>query len=161
MTNDTKTSIQLLDEVRIVLQQVTEWTQRYEAALQATRQVLYDWQAQTDTILWGGATEPLLGYDRAELPATWDALQALVHPTDRAAIDHEQAHPQASPSGSALSYRLRRKDGGYVTVADQGLVFVDHTGTVVRRVGCLADITWLPQSQKNDGEGLNGLVGER
>jgi PAS domain S-box-containing protein len=141
MTNDTKTSIQLLDEVRILLQQVTEWTQRYEAALQATRQVLYDWQAQTDTILWGGATEPLLGYDQAELPATWDAMQALVHPADRAAAGHERTHPQVSPSGFELTYRLRRKDGGYVTVADQGLSMVTHTGAVVRRVGCLADIT--------------------
>ena len=82
MTNDTKTSIQLLDEVRILLQQVTEWTQRYEAALQATRQILYDWQAQTDTIgfliqLW---SRPIpTDFNRIKIETSQECSEALLN----------------------------------------------------------------------------------
>jgi PAS domain-containing protein len=104
MPNDTTTSIQLLDAMSRLLQQVSEWSQYYEAALHATTQVLYDWQAQSDTVRWAGATESLLGYERAALPATWGALQALRHPADRAAGDHLRA----SPSGVALTGQVYR-----------------------------------------------------
>jgi PAS domain S-box-containing protein len=141
MIDDTKARIQLLDEVRSLRQQEAEWKHRYEEALQATGQVLYDWQAQTNALIWAGAAEQLLGYSLVELPTTWAAIRALLHPADRAAFDQEMAHAQATQRGFQLTYRLRRKDGVYRTVEDRGRVCVDRTGAVVRRVGGLIDIT--------------------
>src|SRR6266545_1399902 len=111
MTDKGKTKAQLIDEVMALRQQVadlrgelslterkraeealqhaaaelTEWTRRYEAAVQATGQVLYDWNSQTDAVLWDGNTEQLLGYALDELPGTLAETMALVHPADRAA----------------------------------------------------------------------------
>src|SRR5262249_38070259 len=114
---------------------------RYEAAVQATGQVLYDWNSQTDAVLWGGTTEQLLGYTLQELPGTLAEVMALVHPADRAAFEHEIARTRATKSGFRLTYRLRRKDGSYVTVEDQGHFFMDRTGAIIRMVGFLADVS--------------------
>jgi PAS domain S-box-containing protein len=167
MTDKGKTKAQLLDEVRALRQQVTdlrgerslpgrkraadalqhaaaevaEWTRRYEAAVQATGQVLYDWNSQTDAVLWDGNTEQMLGYTHDELPGTLAECMALVHPADRAAFAQEIVRTRTTKSGFQLIYHLRRKDGAYITVEDKGHFFVDRTGTSDRMVGFLVDIT--------------------
>src|SRR5262245_21483497 len=160
MTDKGKTKAQLRDEVRALRQQladlrgergvtgrkraaaeVAEWTRRYEAAVQATGQVLYDWNSQTDVVLWDGNTEQMLGYTHDELPGTLAECVALVHPADRAAFAQEIVRTRTSKSGFQLIYRLRRKDGAYITVEDKGHFFVDRAGASDRMVGFLVDIT--------------------
>lgn len=167
MTDKGKTKVQLIDEVMALRQQVAdlrgemslterkraeealqhaaaelaEWTRRYEAAVQATGQVLYDWNSQTDAVLWDGNTEQMLGYAPDELPGTLAETMALVHPADRAAFDQEIGRTRMTKSGFHLTYRLRRKDGAYSTVEDKGYFFVDRAGTIVHMVGFLVDIT--------------------
>jgi PAS domain S-box-containing protein len=157
MTDKGKTKAQLIDEVMALRQQVAdlrgelslterkraeealqhaaaefaEWTRRYEAAVQATGQVLYDWNSQTDAVLWDGNTEQMLGYAPDELPGTLAETMALVHPADRAAFDQEIGRTRMTKSGFHLTYRLRRKDGAYSTVEDKGHFFVDRAGTIV------------------------------
>jgi PAS domain S-box-containing protein len=167
MADTGKTKAQLIDEVLALRQQVAdlrgelritehtrteealqraatelaEWARRYEAAVQATGQVLYDWHAPTDAVLWDGNTEQLLGYAPNELPATLAEVMTVVHPADRAALAQEILRTRTTKSNFELNYRLRRKDGAYITVQDKGHFFVDHTGTIVRMVGFLTDIT--------------------
>jgi PAS domain S-box-containing protein len=121
--------------------ELAEWKRRYEAAVQATGQVLYDWHSQTDAVLWSGNVDQLLGYALDELPRTLAEARALVHPADRAAFDQEIVRTRTTKSDAQLTYRLRRKDGAYVTVEDQGHFFVDRAGTVVRMVGFIVDVT--------------------
>jgi PAS domain S-box-containing protein len=121
--------------------ELAEWKSRYEAAIQATGQVLYDWESQTDALVWGGPTEQLLGYILQELPTTLAEAMALVHPADRAAFAQEIARTRATKSGFRLTYRLRRKDGAYVAVEDRGHFLVDRAGTVTRMVGFLVDVS--------------------
>ncbi len=165
MTDKGKTKAQLIDEVMALRQQVAdlrgemslterkraeealqhaaaelaEWTRRYEAAVQATGQVLYDWNSQTDAVLWGGNTEQMLGYAPDELPGTLAETMAVVHPADRAAFDQEIGRTRMTKSGFQLTYRLRRKDGAYSTVEDKGHFFVDRAGTHQREPGLRGD----------------------
>ncbi|HEV8717387.1 MAG TPA: PAS domain S-box protein [Candidatus Binatia bacterium] len=152
MTDKGKTKAQRTDEAGEALQraaaELAEWKSRYEAAVQATGQVLYDWNSQTDAVLWGGNTEQLLGYALDELPGTLAQVMALVHPADRAAFEQEIVRARTTKSGFHLTYRLRRKDGAYITVEDQGHFFVDRAGTVVRMVGFLVDIAERLQAEE-------------
>src|SRR5439155_4094579 len=113
MTDKGKTKAQLIDEVMALqqqaadvrgeislteptraadaLQQLAEWARRYETAIQVTGQVLYDWNSQTDALLWEGNTEQLLGSAPDWLPATFAEATALVHPADRAVFEQEVA----------------------------------------------------------------------
>ena len=44
-----------------------EWKNRYEAVIRASGHLLYDWNPQTNEIIFGGDTERTLGYTAAEM----------------------------------------------------------------------------------------------
>jgi len=48
--------------------EVDEWKQRYEAAIKATGQVLYDWDFQSNAVIWGGQSEDVLGILQPRCP---------------------------------------------------------------------------------------------
>jgi len=127
--------------------ELAEWKSRYEAAVQATGQVLYDWHSQTDALMWGGNVEQVLGYTLEELPSTLTETMAIIHPADHAAFAQEIVRTRTTKSGFQLTYRLRHKDGNYIVVEDKGYFFVDRVG-VVRMVGFLIDITERKQMEE-------------
>ena len=49
------------------LQDLSEWTSRYEAAILASGSILYDWDPVTDEIIYAGAVDSILGYTPDEL----------------------------------------------------------------------------------------------
>ncbi|VTR96150.1 multi-sensor hybrid histidine kinase : PAS/PAC sensor hybrid histidine kinase OS=uncultured bacterium GN=ACD_75C00374G0005 PE=4 SV=1: PAS_4: PAS_3: PAS_8: PAS_3: HisKA: HATPase_c: Response_reg [Gemmata massiliana] len=122
--------------------EVRAWKVRYEAAVRATGQVLYDWDAGNNRLSWGGNSEATLGYPEAELPDDLAGWVALIHPDDRSAFDHEIERCGASKSPFRLEYRVRRKDGTYTTVYDQGHFIPDPSGVPTERVvGFVSDVT--------------------
>jgi PAS domain S-box-containing protein len=135
---------------RVELQRSTselvEWKNRYEAAVQATGQLLYDWNSQTQQILWEGQTEQILGYSLEEIPSTLVGKMALVHPDDRDAFTAESERVSATRTPFQLEYRMRRKDGAFITVEDKGRFFLDSVGNTVRMVGFVVDITARKQA---------------
>ena len=69
--------------------QLTEWKNRYEAAFLASGQILYDWNAVTNDITWGGDYERILGYSAEEMVGGLTHWMALVHPDDLHAFLNE------------------------------------------------------------------------
>ena len=45
---------------------LVEWTNRYDAAVQATGQILYDWDTASDVVIFSGNCEAILGYSPEE-----------------------------------------------------------------------------------------------
>jgi PAS domain S-box-containing protein len=114
---------------------------RYEAAIEAAGHVLYDTNLRTKEIIWGGNAKKSLGYDLEELGDLDKWVSWLVHPEDRQRFRNEVDRCLAQCDEFHLQYRVRHKDGGYVTVDDNAQVFFDETGSPIRMVGCLVDIT--------------------
>ncbi|VTR91561.1 multi-sensor hybrid histidine kinase : PAS/PAC sensor hybrid histidine kinase OS=uncultured bacterium GN=ACD_75C00374G0005 PE=4 SV=1: PAS_3: PAS_4: PAS_8: PAS_3: HisKA: HATPase_c: Response_reg [Gemmata massiliana] len=122
--------------------EVRAWKARYEAAVRATGQVLYDWDAGTNRLSWGGNSEATLGYPEPELPADLAGWAELIHPDDRGAFGDEIRRCGTARSPFRLEYRVRRKDGTYITVYDQGHFVPDPNGRLTERVvGFVADVT--------------------
>ncbi|MBP3956043.1 PAS domain S-box protein [Gemmata sp. G18] len=121
--------------------EVRAWKARYEAAVKATGQVLYDWDAVSDHLAWGGSYQSILGYQGAEMPLQLVGWFALVHPDDRPAFTREAERCVASESPFRLEYRVRRKDGAYITVDDQGHFVPNPTGPSTRMVGFVSDVS--------------------
>lgn len=125
---------------------VEEWKRRYEAAITATGQILYDWDTQTNKAMWGGQSKEILGYPAAEMPTTLAETVERIHPADQAAFLAEIARVCATQTSFHLVYRLRRKDGQYRIVEDKGCFFVDRNGASTRMVGFVTDITERTQA---------------
>lgn len=111
------------------------WKERYEAAVQASGQVLYDVDPDSGRVIFAGTVEATLGRP-AELDgydlARW---RAMIHADDVPRFD------LAKRDGSAVEYRLHRLDGREVIVQDTGRPLLDRDGRAVRIVGFLRDVT--------------------
>jgi two-component system cell cycle sensor histidine kinase/response regulator CckA len=136
------------------------WNARYEAAVKATGQMLYEWNAGTDRVTWAGSCEATLGYPEAEMPGDVAGWRDWVHPDDRAAFDREAERSLASGAPFRLEYRVRRRDGSFVVVDGHGHFLPPVDGRASRQVGFVVDVTArkqleekLRQSQRMDAFG--------
>jgi len=133
---------------------------RYEAAVKATGQMLYEWNAATDRVTWAGSCEATLGYPEAEMPGDLDGWRDWVHSDDRAAFDHEAKRSLATGAPFRLEYRVRRRDGSFIVVDNHGHFLPAGDGGPNRQVGFVVDVTerhrlegQLRQSQKMEAFG--------
>lgn len=139
--------------------EVQQWRARYEAAVKASRQALYDWDTTTNQVVWGGAAAEVLGYEPGEL-ASRDQYESAVHPRDRDEFRRETRRVMQTGEPFHLEYRVRRKDGQYVDVVESGCFLEEHGRSQERMVGFVADVTErrrfereLRQSQKMEAVG--------
>ena len=114
-----------------------QWKARYEAAADASRQALYDWDLATGAVLWGGDTTGVFGREAAAM----GDLADRIHPDDRPAFDAEVRRVVEGRLPFTLEYRARRDDGRYVHLADNGRFFGDPARPGARMVGFIADVT--------------------
>ena len=121
---------------------LTRSEERYRLVTRATRDVIWDWDLRTDELVWNEAIEHTFGYPPDEVPRVISFWYDHVHPEDRDRVVHG-IHEVIDGGGEAWSdeYRFRRSDGGYVEVLDRGLVAHDESGTPVRMIGSMQDIT--------------------
>jgi PAS domain S-box-containing protein len=118
-----------------------EWKTRYEAAVLASGQLLYDWDPRTDDVRFAGACQRMLGYREDDISGPLSRWNALVHPDDLAAFTREVDRVRVDKAPFEMSYRVRRKDGEYITVASHGHFVGNEHGEITRMIGFLTDVT--------------------
>ncbi len=125
-----------------------EMRNRYEAATLATRQLLYDWNSLTNAVIMAGRSDEILGFSLEEMPTNLDEYIALIHPDDRATFEKEIERIIATREPAHVNYRMRRKDGSYSIMEDNGRFFFDAEGKPLRMVGFLLDVTEKKQFEE-------------
>ncbi|AGC41905.1 sensory box histidine kinase [Myxococcus stipitatus DSM 14675] len=115
---------------------------RYRLATQATRDVIYDWELATGHIEWSelAARQFRLPRDAPEMDIDW--WTRSIHPEDRERVGQEME--RIITSGDRQwhdEYRFRRGDGSWAVIEDRGHVVRDDTGTALRMVGAMHDVT--------------------
>ena len=127
---------------------VNEWKNRYEAAIQSSNQLLYDWDPDTNDVRYGGDLERILGYTEQEMGGGLAGWLEKVYPDDRLAFEAEVARVIETHDSFRLVYRFRRKDGRVIWVEDRGHFFRDAQGVVSRMVGFIEDVTERTRSDQ-------------
>ena len=121
--------------------QLRESEARYDLALEATTDGLWEINLTTQTVIVSPKVKGLLGYTDADIPNERGAYEVLLHPDDRQrTIDTLDNHIKY---GTPLSdeFRIRAKDGSYRWVSRRGKSVRDTEGKVVKIVGSISDIT--------------------
>jgi PAS domain S-box-containing protein len=118
--------------------------QRFRAIARELRCVIYEIDADTG-MSTGEGVERVLGYSSSQLPRPTD-WAALVHPDDQPLL--RQWFDRSAESMVALQYRIRHRDGHYVTLLDSPCVVRDASGKVVRIVGVAMDISEQATAQE-------------
>jgi len=120
---------------------IQEWKNRYEAAILATGNILYDWDIDKNKVIYGGDLENTLGFSGEELSDGFECWQKLVHPADREYYQEVMQNAMKTKESINIEYRIRKKSGEYIYVEDSCRFFADACGNYVRMLGFVKDIT--------------------
>jgi PAS domain S-box-containing protein len=119
-----------------------ESEERLKLAFAGAQEGVWDWNVETGEVVYSPRWKQMLGYGEDEIEPSVKAWEVLLHPDDwgRAeALNDSVKRGQPTYEGE---FRLRHKEGHYITVLTRGLpIRRDPDGRVVRIVGTHLDIT--------------------
>ena len=102
----------------------------------------WDWDMGNDTIVYSPRWWNMLGYAENELPAGPTLWRQLLHPDDEAkvnaALDRASTNDQQK---FEIIFRLKHRDGHYISVLSRGSIWRDSQGRMIRLSGSNSDIT--------------------
>ena len=116
--------------------------ERFRLLSKATNDAIWDWDLSGGTLWWNEGLETIFGFHRDEVDSTIDFWYSRIHPDDsvRVRTGIRQSIDGSEEQWSA-EYRFRRKNGAFAQVLDRGYIIRDATGTAVRMLGCITDLT--------------------
>ena len=115
--------------------------ERFRQAADAANALVYEiYLLKGETAVVYGM-ERVVGYSPDEAVLTSDWWHSLIHPEDLPSHLTQLEDTIQRAGKYVTEYRVRRKDGIYITVQDNGIVIPDETGSAVRLIGAITDIT--------------------
>ena len=133
---------------RLAEAQTQEWKNRYEAAILASGNLLYDWNSTTNEVTYGGNLGEILGYSFEEMEGGLSRWLELIHPDDQDYFNKAIEHLITLKEPAHLKYRIRKKDGKYIIVEDNGHFITDDQGNMIQMVGFVKDVTGRVQAEE-------------
>ena len=117
--------------------------EQLELALSASRLSIWDWTTERNLVYLDPMWSVMLGGAAQAQHSTVEALIALVHPEDLAAVRSMQiACLKGEAEEYSVEHRVRKADGGWIWIMSRGRVEArDDTGRVTRMIGTNLDIT--------------------
>ncbi len=134
---------QRTNQLAVALEQIKINEERFEFALDATNDGIWDWNVKTNTSYCSPTYFKMLGYEPDELSNDARGLWIdLLHPEDRDRVVETTKHRLENEGGYEIEFRMKTKDGSYKWILSRGkLVAVDEQGYPLRAVGTHTDIT--------------------
>lgn len=120
---------------------IEQWENRYRVATDESSQILYDWDCETDRMLFGGCFESLLGYSQQELEGSYQRWRSFIHPADLVRVDALNEQHRASKGSFQCVYRVLKKSGEVIHIEETGASFHNDRGVMVRKVGFMRDVS--------------------
>ncbi|MEO7166708.1 MAG: PAS domain S-box protein [Spartobacteria bacterium] len=124
--------------------------ERFEFAVQATRDVVWDWDLTDDSIWWNENYRSLFGYALAASGVGSNSWFDHIHPEDVARV---RASIFKIINGTTATwtdeYRFLRRDNAYAEIFDRGYVIRDRDGHAIRMIGAMMDMTPRKQMERN------------
>ena len=123
--------------------------ERLQLVLDSTRLGLWDWNPQTNEVLFDNHWAEMLGMRLDELTMTLDDWSSRVHPDDIAAcMEDIERHIRGETDFYENLHRMRHKDGRWLYILDRGRVVKrDDQGRAIRFTGTHSDLTPLKEAE--------------
>lgn len=123
--------------------------ERLKLVLDSTRLGMWDWNPQTNEVLFDKNWAHMLGLDLSDLSMTLDDWSSRVHPDDMdKCLQDIQAHINGETDFYENLHRMKHADGHWVYILDRGkVVETDAQGNAIRFTGTHADVTPLKQAE--------------
>ena len=116
-------------------------SQTYHDLVNALGEITYEHYVPEEKIVWTGAYEKVLGYNKEEMGDDDPSWLTRVHPDDLDDVYAEFSRAQQSDKIFSIEYRFRTKSGEYLWFYDRGIMTLDENGTLLTNVGVMKDIS--------------------
>ncbi len=130
-----------ISERKRVDEALRESQERFELAVCATNDGIWDWNILTGEQYWSDRHLELFGLEPSALTPTYDTWISLVHPDDADRVHQATCRHLNTREPYDIEVRVRMKDGRYRWFHDRGQAMWDSTGRPVRMVGSISDVT--------------------
>ena len=132
-----------IHDERLAGQAQREAERRYQLAVRATNDAVWDFDVENDTLDWSDNSAEIFGAPDATIGQTrLDWWVERLHPDDGGRIYQSfLAAIEGTQTVWSASYRFRRVDGEYADILDRGFIIRDAAGRPRSAVGAMADVT--------------------
>jgi signal transduction histidine kinase/CheY-like chemotaxis protein len=117
--------------------------ERFTLAAAAVNGAIYDWDIETNTVLWTDGITRVFGYPLDEVSPTVDWWTSRIHPDDVRRVEDQLRADIEAGRDFVSEYRFRTHDRTDLYVWDRGRVLCDENGRSVRMVGVMESVTEL------------------
>ena len=114
---------------------------RLKAAIEASGDVVYDWDLATDRLSWSGKAGELFELGPQDLPDSGDGYHQLINPEDFGQRMTALSDHFAGVGTYDCEYRVRTVTGNFQWIHDRGSVQFSSSGVPMRLVGMLRLVT--------------------
>jgi diguanylate cyclase (GGDEF)-like protein/PAS domain S-box-containing protein len=122
--------------------------QRYKLVVEASNDVIWDWDLKSGQRVFSNKWYEILGYTREEI-LTSDQWNSLIHPADLEQVLHSiQQHLEGKSAFYSSEYRIRQGNGEYRWVLAKGKALLDKSHQPYRMIGAYTDITELKENEQ-------------
>jgi PAS domain S-box-containing protein len=124
-------------EKHLVKSELNESKKRLELALDAGQLGIWDWNIETNAVIFNKRWAEMLGYELSEIGSDVNTFFDLIHPEDAPLMNElVQKHLNGEIPYFENELRLKGKDGNYHWVYDRGMVVSrDPKGKALRALG--------------------------
>jgi len=131
-----------------VLQRLRQLEKRYEIAMGAINESVYDWNIVEDSVYFSGGMERVLGLPPKALRSYKD-WNERIHPDDFPRYrEATVAHLKGQTKRLECDYRYRALDGTWHWARQHGLAIRNRQGRAIRMIGSTGDISELKTSEE-------------
>ena len=135
-------------ELEQQLQKSQQFEERWQLALKANNDGIWDWNLVTNEIFYSDRWKTMLGYEEGEIANNHDEWIKRVHPEDLERVTKAfDEHLKHKTTYYKVEYRLQCKDGSYKWIQDRGKSLRDAAGKPIRVVGSHTDISQRKQAE--------------
>ena len=120
---------------------ITARDKRLQAFLDVTFDVLYDWNIETGAIAFADQIDEMLGLPAGGFPRSIEGWLDRIHLDDHDATMEALSQSILGDAPFSCEYRLRRGDGSWATVTDQGVLLKNRGGRATSMIGAIRDVT--------------------
>ncbi|MFN3324403.1 MAG: PAS domain-containing protein [Bryobacteraceae bacterium] len=119
-----------------------ESEERFRLIANNTADVVWDWDLIQNRVWWNEGLFKVFGYTPEAMAAGPESWTEHIYPEDRnRVVDGIYAVIRGLEHSWADEYRYQRADGEYALVQDRGFVIRNESGSAIRMVGSMVDVT--------------------
>ncbi len=116
--------------------------ERYEVLAKATKDTIWDWNLQTDDIVWNEGLKNCFNYPQPGDPTVSGWKMDNVHPDDVGRVREKiYRHISEKKTHWEDEYRFRCENGEYKYIYDRGFTIYNDSNEPIRMIGSMQDLT--------------------